>query len=520
VASTTTDPGGNYQLTVNFLSTIGTSGFQIKVGFLPYDYATAEGPTADSDIDMYGFTAPFALAAGAQVQKKAGLASMNVTTTDDDPNGAIAGKITLRDAIKTGNAGNFPVLPQGSTPDVTFYSAPGTPVSGTITLKAALPALEKSYDIVGPGASTLIVNGNWDAGTVFTVNGGVTSAISGLTVQGGSSADGGGVLNNGNLTLRNDIIGNGGMKNQVTGDGGGVFNASRAELELQTTQIIDNTAEGRGGGLMNLGTVTIYNGVKIDFNTSGNGGAGISNASGASLSAQSYVEIDGNTDTSSTGGGGVENRNGRFQILDGGEISYNKSAGNGGGVFNTGVTMTLQGVQLGVDTAAVRGGGVFVSTGSVTLTDVLIGAKNKAIEGGGMAVLGGTVKMSGGGITQNTALFTGRTGGGRLASGGGGGLFVAGGNVTLTRGVSINSNWSNFDGGGVFNSTGGTLTLNDNINIGSNHANDQGGGMYFDGTAPPSTTNFNGVTVDGNVALAIAGGATPAQASTNRSGPL
>lgn len=105
--------------------------------------------------------------------------------------------------------------------------------------------------------------------------------------------------------------------------------------------------------------------------------------------------------------------------------------------------------------------------------------------------------MSGGSISSNRATFTGLGGGGVLVPGGGGGLYVGGGNVTLT-GVSINNNWANFDGGGVFNDAGGTLTLNDNINIGSNHANNQGGGMYL---ANLSTTNFNGVTVSGNVAL-------------------
>lgn len=164
--------------------------------------------------------------------------------------------------------------------------------------------------------------------------------------------------------------------------------------------------------------------------------------------------------------------------------------------------MTLQGVQVYGNTslagtaAGGGGGGIYVKSGSVTLTDVTIDGKNKANEGGGMYVKGGTVKMSGGGISSNTARFTGSNGAGGLALGGGGGLYVAGGTVTLT-GVSINKNLANFDGGGVFNSAG-TLTLNNNINIGSNHANNQGGGMYLAATS--LMTDFNGVTVSGNTA--------------------
>lgn len=58
-------------------------------------------------------------------------------------------------------------------------------MTGTISLGAGLPAIQNSYDINGPGASTLTVDGGNQAGTVFTVKATVTSTINGLTIQAG-----------------------------------------------------------------------------------------------------------------------------------------------------------------------------------------------------------------------------------------------------------------------------------------------------------------------------------------------
>jgi hypothetical protein len=182
--STTTDGNGNFKFTLAAPSIPPGYTWQVQVIFPFGFFATKEG--GDSQIDAEGYTVQFNLMAGDVVQKIAGIASMNVNTTQDDANNQkIQNKVTLRDAIQTGNNGP----PQ---PAVTFYSAPNTPLSGTITLQAALDPIKTSYYIDGPGATTLTVNGNKNAGTIFTVNAGVTSTISGLTITGGSGGNGGG----------------------------------------------------------------------------------------------------------------------------------------------------------------------------------------------------------------------------------------------------------------------------------------------------------------------------------------
>jgi hypothetical protein len=189
----------------------------------------------------------YAVYMGGAQKINAGISSMNVNTTQDDANNQkIQDKVTLRDAIQTGNNGP----PQ---PAVTFYQDQNTPLSGTITLGATLPNITSSYNIVGPGASTLAVSGNNSYG-LFTVGGGVTSSISGLTIEYGYAAYGGGVYNSGTLTLANDNIANNDPVN-----GGGIFN-TKGKTRLITDDVNNNTATGLGGGIYNAGgggTVTI-----------------------------------------------------------------------------------------------------------------------------------------------------------------------------------------------------------------------------------------------------------------------
>ena len=61
--------------------------------------------------------------------------------------------------------------------------------------------------ITGPGASSLTVSGA-KAYDVFTVNSGTTVSISGLTIANGNSGSsyGGGILNNGSLTVSNSTF--------------------------------------------------------------------------------------------------------------------------------------------------------------------------------------------------------------------------------------------------------------------------------------------------------------------------
>ncbi len=476
--------GNNYSLQAGFPVPI-PSGWLYKVLVVFPSYCAATIPSVQSDIDTQGYSQVFSLAPGAMQFIPAGLVSMNVNTLADDPNGPTQqNAVTLRDAMEAGN--NLKPFPA-----VTFYKTPNTPLTGQINIQGAeLPSIEEPYNIVGPGPNSLTVSGQQTYRVFLNWS---TSTISGLLIWAGQplkgGADGGGIFNDGNLTLNNDYI-----ENCITSGVGGAI-ANDGTLNLQQDFIYDNTCQKGGGGVYNSeGTVKIGQGVTINSNKSYNGGAGILNG-GGTVSASKPVDIDYNINYGASGGG--VNNGGKFQLLDGGSISFNQSAGNGGGAYNIGGTMTLQGVNVEGNTSLTSGGGIYVQGGTVTLMAMTrIFNKNKANEGGGMFVNGGTAKMSAGTIASNTALFTGRTVGGGFSNGGGGGLYVGGGSVTLTD-LSIYDNTSKRDGGGVFNSAKGTLTLNYKITIDSNNTNWQGGGMYLDAN---SLTTFNGATVSGNTA--------------------
>jgi hypothetical protein len=450
VASTTTNASGNYSFTVSGQSST-PQYYQIQVIFPQLFFATTED--SESEINSGGYSAVFALTAGATQNIPAGIDSMKVTTSQDDANGAIPMQITLRDAMDAGN--------KGKGPQVTFASN----VSGTISLQAALPAIEKSYNIVGTGGTTNItVNGNSKAGAIFTVNAGVTSAINNLTITGGSGGNGGGILNNGNLTLAGATV----TKNQTTGSGAGIYNGAGAKLTLNNGDTISsNTAQLSGGGLQNAGGTVLITSSALSGNTAKGGGGGIKNAAGGKITASNNVTIADNSDALS--GGGVLNA-GTF-IMRGGSINYNSDKLVGGGVANTKGTMTLSGVGI-QDNRALLGGGIYVSGGSLTLKNgVSIGGKflyecNVAAQnGGGMFVNGGTVKMTGGVI------------GGNSASGNGGGVLVAKGSLKLTGGAVVSSNTAQM-GAGVYKS-GGTATISGGSIKGNTAKGDGGGGIFL-----------------------------------------
>ena len=76
---------------------------------------------------------------------------------------------------------------------------------GTVTLTNGTLSLTRSVTIDGTGA-TIAVDGN-HAVHVFTVNSGVTAAITALTIQHGNDVIGGGIINNdGALTVTNSTV--------------------------------------------------------------------------------------------------------------------------------------------------------------------------------------------------------------------------------------------------------------------------------------------------------------------------
>ena len=126
-------------------------------------------------------------------------------------------------------------------------------VTGTISLESALPALNSSLAIQGPGANQLTVARNAASTTafdVFTVGSGATVQISGLTLTGANNSA---IVNAGTLTVSNSTLsGNSGSQ------GGAIENTGT--LTVSNSTLSGNRAwGGYGGAIDNSGSVDIRN---------------------------------------------------------------------------------------------------------------------------------------------------------------------------------------------------------------------------------------------------------------------
>lgn len=187
-----------------------------------------------------------------------------VNTTDDHADGTCDGSdCTLRDAIIA------------AQPNDTIQFE--VDMTGTITLTGGQLVVDKSLTISGPGARVLSISGN-GANRIFAINSGVTAGISGLTLTNGlvdaNIANGGGILNQGNLTvtacslLTNTAMGedqdNGGIITVGEARGGAIYNQDGAILTARDSTFASNNVQARskifGGAVWNgSGTAVLIN---------------------------------------------------------------------------------------------------------------------------------------------------------------------------------------------------------------------------------------------------------------------
>jgi CSLREA domain-containing protein len=200
-------------------------------------------------------------------------ATLVVTKIDDTDDALCDADCSLREAIHAAN-----LLPDTNTItfDPTAFAAAGSPY--TITVASEL-FINSDVTINGPADSRVIVSGG-NITRVFSVNAGTTVAISNLTIANGQANFGGGIFNLGNLTISNSTFtGN----KAVGGSGeGGAIDSEDGILTIVNSTISGNTADGPGGGLLNCGTsqttltnVTITNNRANNAQSSNTGGGGI-----------------------------------------------------------------------------------------------------------------------------------------------------------------------------------------------------------------------------------------------------
>jgi hypothetical protein len=237
------------------------------------------------------------------------LASNTITVTNTNDSGAGS----LRNAIAAANPGDI----------ITFS------VTGTITLTSGTLTIGKNLTISGPGASNLAISGN-NLFQVFFISSTATVTISGLTIENGNNPNGGGIWNQGTLSLSNSIV-----SGNTSFQGGGINNGggnTSATLIVTNSTISGNSASASGGGIFNFGTLTVT-GSTISGNTAVSGGGGIENQGGSTVTNSTF---SGNQ---ATVGAGIRN----YGTID---LSSSTFSGHSvGGIVNLG-TLTVKGTLL------------------------------------------------------------------------------------------------------------------------------------------------------------------------------
>ena len=273
-----------------------------------------------------------------------------------------------------------------------------------------------SLTIIGGGASTTIIDGNKSVrpnSRVLFAGSGITVNISGVTIRnGGTGGQGGGIFNVGILTLTNSTV----SGNNAAGGGGGILNDAGGTLTLTNSTVSGNNAAGDGGGIFNnnVSTLTLTNST-VSGNTTGDDGGGIINDHGSTATLTNST-VSGND--AGDDGGGIRNfgtTNLFSSTIANNRAGLNSSPTNfgGGGVHNFGGTLTLTNSTVSGNVARTHGGGIFVETGTVASFSSTIANNRADAESNGSGIGAGVYIWSELGATgnfQNTIIANNQVG--------------------------------------------------------------------------------------------------------------
>jgi hypothetical protein len=301
-----------------------------------------------------------------------------------------------------------------------------------------------------------------ERGSVVSVNAGVTATITSLTISGGTGSEdptfgngiaGGGVRNDGSLTLEDSTV------SQNTSPeleaGAGLFNGHRASLTLTNSLVSGNRTStnpelpSQGAGITDYEGSLTLNYTTVRGNTAGGGGGGIKCVRGFPAVTLNHSTVTENT--AGLAGGGIDNSRCTQMTLTNSTVSGN-TAGGAGGIFGEEGTLTLTNSTVSGNKANftaplhANGGGIFYTDGSVTLS-------------GSSSVEGNTAENGAGifsSVKNSVVLEDSSSVNGNKASGEGGGIFnLASGGATLSFGLGWNGTVSGNKPDDIFNCVSG-----------------------------------------------------------------
>jgi hypothetical protein len=364
--------------------------------------------------------------------------------------------LTVQNSLNSG-AGSLRAAIADAQSGDTIVFAPSLDGQTIALSKGGELLIDKNLTIAGPGAGQLTVSGN-KTSRVFEVATGMQVTLSGLTISNGKAVYGGGILNNGALTVSNSTVsGNYATvpSTKIFNEGGGIDNFGT--LTVSNSTLSNNVTTGTGGGIKSAGNLTVTNSTVL-----GNTGGGIDCAGTTTTISGSTV-----SQNSAGAGAGIFNHSNTTLTITNSTVSYNTTTGtgtgDGGGILNYG-TATISGSStISDNTASEYGGGIYNSNGTLTITgSSLMG--NSAGDGGGIFTQGRhAVNVNGGSILS-----------GNTAKESGGGIYIYSGTLTVSGSTISNSplsaNSAGLAGGGIYVNTYATVTVENYSKIIGNSA--------------------------------------------------
>jgi len=229
---------------------------------------------------------------------------LTVTKPADTNDGACDGDCSLREAVVAANAAsnaNTILLPAGAY-TITRSGSDDTAVNGDLDIT-------NPVTILGAGANvTTILRGAGVTDRLIHVISTGAATLRGVTLQGGNAtSSGGGVRNDGQLTLDQVAV----VSNTTGGTGGGVYN-SAGVVTLTNSSVLSNTTGASlnsGGGVsVAAGTAHLTN-VTISGNVANIDGGGLRVSSGATANLNNVTITNNTADNDNNGGDGGGLRN-------------------------------------------------------------------------------------------------------------------------------------------------------------------------------------------------------------------
>src|SRR5580704_6729782 len=345
------------------------SGTPIATGNFTFTILATD-PAGDSGCQSYTLT----IASGS--------ITWLVTNTNDSGTGS------LRQAVantQSGDAVNFDPSLDGQT----------------ITLTSGTIYINDSICITGPGPSELTVSGNQNQ-TIFSIPGGVSATISGLSLTAGKALMNGGAIDSrGVLSVLNcDIYGN-----TAPVAGGGICNDALegATLTVTDSTISDNIAMNDGGGIANFGNTVTVSDSTISGNSAPGGAGAMANDTAGGLGTITLIDSVISNKTGVVGG--ITNQNGCALILKNSTVAGNQSTDTsfGGGVENGPLgSATITNCTISGNSTLGSGGGIDNSastTGVVNLLNTIVAGNSSQSSGNDCD---GKINSLGNNLIQNT----------------------------------------------------------------------------------------------------------------------